>query len=79
MWLGYQSKQPKFAEIANKYQESWQYIHTSGHAYLEHLQSFAGNISPKVLVPIHTLNSDKFSSYFDNVHIVENGESIVCE
>lgn len=79
MWLGYQSKQPKFAEIANKYQESWQYIHTSGHAYLEHLQSFAGNISPKVLVPIHTLNRDKFSSYFDNVRIVENGESIVCE
>ncbi|ABV38243.1 beta-lactamase domain protein [Shewanella sediminis HAW-EB3] len=77
MWLGYQSKQPKFAEMADKCQESWQYVHTSGHAYLEHLQNFSSKIAPKVLVPVHTLNSDKFLNDFENVRLVKNGEKIV--
>ena len=76
MWLGYKEKQPKFAELADKYGQEWLYAHTSGHAYSDHLKAFAGKIAPKRLVPIHTLNSDKFASHFDNVQQVENGGEI---
>ncbi|QFU24145.1 MBL fold metallo-hydrolase [Shewanella eurypsychrophilus] len=77
MWLGYQSKQAKFAEMTEQYRQSWQYMHTSGHAYLEHLINFSNNIAAKRLVPVHTLNGDKFVEHFENVHLVKNGEEII--
>jgi len=76
MWLGYKEKQPKFTELADKYEQEWLYAHTSGHAYSDHLKVFAEKIAAKRLVPIHTLNSDKFVTHFDNVQQVENGGEI---
>lgn len=76
MWKGYQNKQPMFGEMAEAYNQPWQYMHTSGHAYLEFLQEFADHIAPKKLVPIHTLNGDKFETLFKNVEKVDNGEVI---
>ncbi|WP_392339531.1 MBL fold metallo-hydrolase [Moritella marina] len=77
MWLGYKEKQPKFTELSNKYGQEWLYAHTSGHAYSDHLKAFAEKIGAKRLVPVHTLNSDKFVTLFENVQQVENGGEII--
>jgi len=74
MWLGYKTKQPIFSEIEALANCEWQYIHTSGHAYLSHLQQFASEINAKALIPIHTLKADLFCEYFDNVQTLANGE-----
>lgn len=75
MWQGYMKKQPSFAELELLTNSKWQYIHTSGHAYLSHLKSFALAINPKTLIPVHTLKANSFSEYFDNVKILENGDT----
>jgi ribonuclease J len=49
-------------------------VHTSGHAVLNDLQRFAKALSPKCLVPIHTFEAARYSEFFDNVKIVNDGE-----
>jgi len=75
MWQGYMKKQPSFAELELLTDSKWQYIHTSGHAYLSHLQSFARAMNAKTLIPVHTLKADAFSEHFDNVEVLINGET----
>ncbi len=74
MWKGYMEKQPLFAELEALTESQWKYIHTSGHAYLNHLQSFASAIEPKTLIPIHTLKRKIFPDFFENVTSLDNGE-----
>ncbi|MDQ7060829.1 MAG: MBL fold metallo-hydrolase RNA specificity domain-containing protein [Sulfurimonas sp.] len=54
---------------------NWIYAHTSGHADLPALQKFASSLKPKKLIPIHTEFKDKFAEHFENVMILEDGES----
>jgi len=75
MWQGYIKTQPSFAELESLSETKWQYIHTSGHAYLSHLKSFAFAINAKALIPVHTLKANTFSEHFDNVEILGNGET----
>jgi len=75
MWQGYMEKQSSFAELELLTDSKWQYIHTSGHAYLSHLKSFACEINAKTLIPVHTLKADSFSEHFKNVVILKNGET----
>ena len=79
-WLGY--LEPKysdekmvtlFAKLKGSY--NWVYAHTSGHADLESLKLFATALNPKQLIPIHTEYKDKFVEYFDNVTVLDDGES----
>ncbi|MCK5881371.1 MAG: hypothetical protein KAG18_05795, partial [Sinobacterium sp.] len=51
MWLGYKDKQAIFKELENVAQSQWQYIHTSGHAYLDDLKRMAEGLSPEALIP----------------------------
>mgnify|MGYP003902074681 CR=1 FL=1 len=53
-------------------QVAFTYAHTSGHATLDDLKSFAAAINPKVLVPIHTEFSEDYSDHFENVVNVED-------
>ncbi|MDX8414137.1 MAG: MBL fold metallo-hydrolase [Mariprofundales bacterium] len=79
MWQGYLEKGDRGEKMANMpraFGHEWQHIHTSGHAWLEDLQSLVKAINPDRLIPIHTLQGDSFSEYFDNVVRVKDGESI---
>lgn len=51
------------------------YAHTSGHATLDDLKSFAKALKPKNLVPIHTEYGEEFKKHFDNV--VELKDNII--
>jgi ribonuclease J len=53
------------------------YVHTSGHAPLKDLQRLASALKPKTLVPIHTEFAREFSSSFDNVMTLQDGETFV--
>lgn len=73
-WLGYlkcSNKEYSAAEEMAAYRQdrqvSFVYAHTSGHATVEDLQRFAGALKPKILVPIHTEQGEKFKEYFENV------------
>ena len=49
-------------------------IHTSGHASPNDLQRFAKAISPKVLVPVHSANPQKFCALCPNVKCYADDE-----
>lgn len=72
MWKGYMAQQDSFANIAEMVGGDWEYVHTSGHAYLSYLKELAAAIAPKNLIPMHTLYGDSFPSHFANVRVVAN-------
>ena len=79
-WLGYLKEEfSNFdtVELFKNLQDNnnWVYAHTSGHADLPALQKFASSLKPKKLIPIHTEFKDKFAEHFENVMILEDGES----
>jgi len=79
MWQGYLERDSDMANFPRQYGCEWQSIHTSGHAWLEDLQKLTGKIKPDMLVPIHTLQGDKFEKYFENVVRIKDGEEISLE
>ncbi len=76
MWQGYLERDPSMAEFPRNYGCEWISIHTSGHAWREDLQKLTQKIAPDRLVPIHTLQGDDFSKYFDNVVRIQDGEEL---
>ncbi len=79
MWQGYLNKGDAgvaMADMPAKYGGEWQHVHTSGHAWLEDLQSLTQGIQPDKLVPIHTLQGDDFVNHFDNVVRIKDGEEL---
>jgi len=50
------------------------YAHTSGHATVEDLKTFAGALKPKMLVPVHTAHANVYSQRFKNVKQLRDGE-----
>lgn len=49
-------------------------LHTSGHATKETLKLLIDNISPKVLIPIHTFNPKDFIYLHSNIKLLKDGE-----
>lgn len=53
------------------------HIHSSGHAYIEDLQNFVKELSPKTVIPIHTQHPEKYEELFKaNVLNLSNGKII---
>ncbi|MFQ5518587.1 MAG: MBL fold metallo-hydrolase RNA specificity domain-containing protein, partial [Mariprofundus sp.] len=77
MWQGYLERDSDMADFPRQYGCEWQSIHTSGHAWLEDLQQLISKIEPDRVIPIHTLQGDKFEKYFENVVRVKDGEEVV--
>ena len=78
-WLGYTKEEfsdmktvELFKKLENNY--NWQYAHTSGHADLQSLKTFAKSLEAKKLVPIHTEHKEEFLEHFENVVILEDNE-----
>jgi ribonuclease J len=79
-WLGYLKEEFSNIDTVELFKNlqgnnNWVYAHTSGHADLPALQKFASSLKPKKLIPIHTEFKDKFAEHFENVMILEDGES----
>ena len=72
MWKGYLTEE--FKEYCNKKELKIELVHTSGHATLEDLKAFAGALKPKVLIPIHTFEPEKYPDLFNNVRLLNDGE-----
>jgi len=77
MWQGYLERDSRMADFPKNYGCEWTSIHTSGHAWREDLQKLTQKIAPDMLVPIHTLQGDDFSKYFDNVVRIKDGEELI--
>ncbi len=72
MWKGYLTEE--FKEYCNKKGLNIEPVHTSGHATLEDLKAFAGALKPKVLIPIHTFEPEKYPDLFNNVRLLNDGD-----
>jgi ribonuclease J len=72
MWEGYLTD--KFKNFCHDKKIEIEQVHTSGHAVLNDLRRFAKALSPKCLVPIHTFEAARYSEFFENVKIVNDGE-----
>ncbi|MFZ0035362.1 MAG: MBL fold metallo-hydrolase [Sedimentisphaerales bacterium] len=75
MWQGYLTD--KFTNFCRDKKIEIEQIHTSGHAVLNDLKRFAKALSPKCLVPIHTFEAARYSEFFENVKIVNDGETFL--
>lgn len=53
-----------------------EYVHTSGHAKLEDLKTFASAINPRMLIPIHTFEPNSYPNIFRNVKVLKDEESV---
>ncbi len=72
MWEGYLTE--KFKDFIAQKGLDIETVHTSGHATVIDLKAFASAINPRVLVPIHTFHSDRYSEMFENVRVLNDGE-----
>ena len=76
MWDGYINKQgsnlPEFLTLAG----NWEKLHTSGHASAEDIRHFAEQLSPDVIIPMHTDAPQKMKQLFpdSNVVVLQDGE-----
>ena len=60
-WEGYLQKNRGFW---NKNNVPIIQVHTSGHAFVEELQSFVSAVKPKCIIPNHTFNPNEFKDLF---------------
>ena len=76
LWSGYlkQEELCSFHEWLDKRSIPLVHCHTYGHASPRDLQRFAKAISPKMLVPIHSVEPKRFKEYFDNVQMKKDGQ-----
>ncbi len=77
MWNGYLTDE--FKEYCTKKGLSIEEVHTSGHATMEDLKTFAAAINPKTLIPIHTFEKDRYPSLFKNVKVLSDGEEFAID
>jgi ribonuclease J len=77
LWKGYLKKKDTkdFIDYLKSRMFDVHEIHTSGHADLDTLKVMVGAIKPKLLIPIHTFEPDKYKSTF-NVHVKELEDGI---
>ena len=74
MWEGYLTE--KFRGYCDKKGLVIEQVHTSGHAVVNDLKTFARAIQPKTLIPIHTFDAGRYPELFDNVKILEDKEEL---
>ena len=69
MWEGYLKERPvqRVVMWLKGRGIPWQVIHTSGHASAVDLQRFAAALEPRMLVPIHSFETGRFTEFFANV------------
>lgn len=51
-------------------------IHTSGHAYVSHLQKLVDALKPRFIIPMHTFYPEKYRDMFSNVIQLKDGQQM---
>jgi len=72
MWEGYLTD--KFRKYCDEKGLVIEQVHTSGHATVGDLKTFAKAMQPKTLIPIHTFDASKYPELFDNVKMLDDRE-----
>ena len=72
MWGGYLND--RFRDFCASKSLTVEQVHTSGHATVEDLKTFAKAVSPKTLIPIHTFEGKQYPQMFENAKILKDGE-----
>ncbi|MFH1996690.1 MAG: MBL fold metallo-hydrolase [Candidatus Omnitrophota bacterium] len=70
MWKGYLTD--TFKEYCKDKGLEIEQVHTSGHATVEDLRSFAEALDPKTLIPIHTFGAEQYEKIFKNVTMIQD-------
>ncbi|MFZ4857578.1 MAG: MBL fold metallo-hydrolase [Desulfuromonadaceae bacterium] len=78
-WLGYLNDQDQYGAsqigaYRNDPEVKFVHAHTSGHATVRDLQTFAAALKPKMLVPIHTEAAESCFTQFANVSCLEDSK-----
>jgi ribonuclease J len=75
-WKGYEDTVPtkRFLDTCRSLGMNIEYLHASGHAYREQLESAITRLNPTTLIPIHTESAGCFQEMHDNVVILDDGE-----
>jgi len=75
MWEGYL---PDVKPFWDKYKVKIINVHSSGHAYVEELQSFVKAVKPKHIIPNHTFFPERYSAILgNNVMLLKDKQSIL--
>jgi ribonuclease J len=76
MWHGYEKTvyTRAFLDLCQSLGMRIHYLHTSGHAYREQLDTAVLRLNPAALVPIHTESAGVFREFHDNVVLLKDGE-----
>jgi len=74
MWRGYENvgRTKEFMDLCRELGMRIEYLHVSGHAYREQLETAIMQLNPATVVPIHTESAESFSEMHDNVVILDN-------
>jgi ribonuclease J len=79
LWPGYFEKSKPLRNLKSYLEGKsvrYEYLHTSGHAKIEDMKKLVDAIAPDNIIPIHSFYPDKFKSYFKNVKLVKDGETV---
>jgi len=76
LWAGYleDDYSRQFVEKLQSHGVPKIHCHTSGHAPIKDLKKMAEAVNPKMLVPVHSFEPDKYQEYFNNVVQKDDGE-----
>jgi len=77
IWKDYEirTENESFFDWVDKKGYKRTHYHTSGHADQDGLKMIVNHISPKAIIPIHTVNKAIYSEIFDNVVLLDDGEN----
>lgn len=78
MWRGYENtaSTKQFLNLCRSLGMRTEYLHASGHAYRQLLETAILRMNPSALIPIHTQSAETFREMHDNVVLLEDGETL---
>ncbi|HJR22377.1 MAG TPA: MBL fold metallo-hydrolase RNA specificity domain-containing protein, partial [Dongiaceae bacterium] len=75
MWPGYLERgEPDLRAWCRRHDLGFEIVHTSGHADFYDLMRLVKRVSPRRLIPIHTLAPDRFESFGPEIASLRDGE-----
>ena len=80
MWRGYENvgKTKEFLDLCRRLGMNIEYLHASGHAYREQLETTVLRLNPAGIVPIRTDNANEFYELHDGIINLRDGEVLDC-
>ncbi len=76
MYEGYRrdSSFENVQSFMDRHKIAFEYAHTSGHAGVDDLKKLVKALNPKILIPIHTFNPERYAELWPNTHPFNDGQ-----